>query len=216
MSEFYRIVSLPAKWPAGEQLPMPKRPKAPFTAGWTDTIQLLESEVRALRGRDVTLALDVQASDLNRQGGIRADARVRNSSVVLQLTAGADRLTFPCDAFDWWQSNVRALGLALGDLRRVNRYRVHAGRQYEGFKALPPGGGATPAMTIDEAGQVIAQAAGAQFSVWEITNAAARAELAVRAAAAATHPDREGGNQAAFQRVQSARAVLTAHFGEDV
>lgn len=216
MSEFYRIVGLPDRWPAGEQQPMSKRPKAPFKAGWTDTIKLLEAEVRALKGRDVLLGLDVRVEDLNRQGGIRADARIRNSAVVLELTSGPDRLTFPCDAFDWWQSNVRALALALGDLRRVDRYRVNRGMQYQGFKALGSGApaGQPAAMTPEEAAAVISIATEREFSEWEILNSSERCVLATRAAKAVAHPDSDSagdGMADLFVEVKRAEEVLIAH-----
>lgn len=214
MSDLYRIVGLPARWPGGEQQPMAKRPKSPFKAGWTDTERILKSEIRQLNGRDTLLAIDIAPTGLNRHGGISADARIKNSAVVLELTSGADRLTFPCDAFNWWQDNVRAIALALGDLRRVDRYRVNRGKQYEGFKALGSGsgpGGAAQPLTVEQAAAIISKATKLTFSEWEITASSERAVLACRAAKAATHPDVKGGSDEKFTEVGRAEAALLAH-----
>jgi hypothetical protein len=83
------------------------------------------------------------------------------------------------------EANVRAIALALEALRKVDRYGVtKRGEQYAGWKALP-----SPNDAILERGrQIIREHDGD-----------------VRRALAATHPDREGGDEEAFKAVSAAR-----------
>lgn len=210
MSDFYRTVSLPDKWPGvndGKRVLTPRRPKALFKAGWGSTIVELKRECVLLKARDITLGIDIRAGDIRQDGGVRADARIANSDVVLSLISKDQRLVFPCDAFDWWQDNVRAIALAMGDLRRVDRYRVNAGRQYEGFRAI--GAGAPP----PPPSQLTREAAAAILEKWSELPAvtlefdAQTLKVAARLARNKAHPDK-GGTATDFEEVQKAIEVL--------
>jgi hypothetical protein len=120
-------------------------------------------------------------------------------------------LTYATDTFDHWQTNVRAIALALSALRAVDRYgATKRGEQYTGWKALPPAGAQTPERRREEAAQLLSRLSGGPD-----TRGAALVLLhdpevrtrAFRAAARTHHPDR-GGDPAMFRRLTDARELL--------
>lgn len=200
------------------------RKPSPFRANWGDTLERLEREVRMLKGRDVVMALEVQPRDIRQDGGVRADARVKDPSVIVELRVGPDLLQFPCDRYNYWQDNVRAIALAMEALRAVDRYGVQQGRQYQGFKALPGGSAASSAssvpMTAKQAAEHLLNVvpdlrSDEDEEYWEgdVLGSAQLTRLVVRTARSRAHPDRTGSTEA-FQKVQTAAAVLSAHHGE--
>lgn len=206
----YRVQPLPAHWP-GERTKL-RRP-SPFKVNWSSTIRLLGSEIRALKGTDVVLRLAVRPQDLRLDGGVKANARISDPSVVLEFKSGPDLLSFPCDRFNWWEDNVRAIALALEALRKVDRYGVRTGRQYEGFKALPSG--AEPVhLGLDDIARELVQLSATPLPIPPsdvLTSANISREL-VRRALSLHHPDR-GGDPRVFQDVQQYREVLSKHHG---
>lgn len=210
MALHYRSATLPDRWPGERTL---NRKPSPFKSNWGDTLSLLESEVRHVGGRDVVLRLDVTDRDIKLDGGVRADARLRSPAVVLELRRGKDLLSFPCDRFNYWQDNVRAIALVMEALRKIDRYGVRAGNQYIGFKALPGAGESTTTMDVARAVRIIAEHS--DHTAEGIVTSVVMARVAVRTAAGRTHSDRAGSTEA-FQLVQTARKVLTDHFGETI
>lgn len=209
----YRCAPLPDPWP-GE--PTARRKPAPFKVNWTSTMRLLATELKALRARDVVLRLAVTPEQIRADGGVRANARISDPSVVLEFKSGADRLSFPCDRFNWWEDNVRAIALALEALRKVDRYGVRSGRQYEGFKALPGGQPAAEpaqAVTIDAVFYRLEQLCRGDVSAYYIKIDVESARNAVRRAARYTHPDADTGSTAAFQELQQIKQVLSKYHG---
>jgi hypothetical protein len=203
----YRHRPLGNAWP-GERTRT--RVKSPFRgANWSATIGLLEHELRQLEATDVTFVLNVSERDVNRDGRLRADARVQDPAVIVEFKARADRLQFPCDRFNHWHDNLRAIALALEALRKVDRYGVRSGRQYEGFKALPNAGGSTQTMTVAQAAVAIEDETGVD-SV-SILASVDICKSAIRLALSNAHPDRPRGDARRFVAVQSARAILAAH-----
>ena len=130
------------KWPVE---PTKKRKGSPFRAAWANaktgtlsTLDLLNRELKALAGKDVLLQIAVTHDDIRLDGKIRANARPSHPGVLLTFDSKFGPLTYPCDRFTDWQSNVRAIALALEALRKVDRYGVtRRGEQYTGWKALP-------------------------------------------------------------------------------
>lgn len=210
----YRVQPLPAQWPGNQHS---RRRPSPFKVNWSSTLRLLETEVRALRGSNVVLRLAVRPQDLRIDGGVKANARIQDPSVILEFKSGPDLLSFPCDRFDWWEDNVRAIALALEALRKVDRYGVRSGRQYEGFKALPSGAAAivtTPPMTIERACARLHYWSEGTYEPDDIRDVKEIALKAIRYASKIAHPDTPGtGDTAGFQEVQAARAVIVAHHG---
>lgn len=200
-------------WP-GKRTPSYQRKRAPFKGTWSRTLAELDRELRHLGARTVIFRLDVEERHLRQDGQLRADARPKDSGVLLEFVAGArtgaPRLVFRCDRFAYWQDNLLAIALGLEALRKVDRYGItDASDQYAGFKALPSS--TAPTMTVGAAAQVIAENSSAPAG--EIERDAGTAKDAVRTAIHRTHPDRNNGERAAFDRVDTARKVLSSHHG---
>ena len=208
MSFTYRTTPLPPVWPG---TPTARRQASPFKANWGDTLVLLHREVKAI-GVDPALAIGVKQHNIRNDGGVKADARIQDPSVIFSITRGADRLSFPCDRFNFWQDNVRAIALALEALRKVDRYGVQSGKQYQGFKSLPGAGGLAE-MGAAEAADILCELSDGAESAGDILESSDKAKAAYRRAAAVTHPDRTGGDDSLFKKVQAARGALTSHHG---
>jgi hypothetical protein len=200
-------------WP-GEATPEWKRSRSPFKTIWTKVLSSLEREVKMLGGREVLLRLDVSDRDVRQDGLLRADARPRSPGVVVEFTAGrlkgSPRLLYRCDRFRFWQDNVSAIARGLEALRMVDRYGVTpTGEQYAGFKALPSA--TAPTMGVEQAAEVIALHSG--YTSQAIANDASAAKAASRIAVHKTHPDRNAGDRAAYDRVEAAKKSLASHHG---
>lgn len=153
---------------------------SPFSASWSDTVDLLARELRHLEPTRALLEVALPESKIRLDGLPRADARAASPGVILTLigTTQGD-LRYPASWFHTWQDNVRALALALEALRKVDRYGVtKRGEQYAGWKQLAAPG-------ADRAAELI------------------RRHGSKRAALKATHPD-AGGDPEDFIAVQGA------------
>jgi hypothetical protein len=193
------------------------RQPSPFSATWTDTVDILDRELYQLDARNAVLQLAVTEQQCRRDGWIRADARPQHPGVILSFDSVHGPLRYHTDRFmnrGWagylpgWQSNVRAIALGLEALRRVDRYGItRAGEQYRGWNALPPGGPVElgAAMTVDEAARTLADWSGQDGLLGvndpDVINAA------WRRAARDHHPD-HGGDPEQFRRITEARDLL--------
>lgn len=209
----YRVTPLPALWPA-KQTPSYARKRPQFKTIWTRALDLLAREIAMLRGSRVEIAIDIQDRHLRVDGGLRADARPSSPAVIVSFDTKDGRLQFPCDTFSFWQENVDAIARALEALRMVNRYGVQQGKQYAGFKAIPPTTSAT-----GSAYQAAVNIASLAYRdgpiaphVREMLGKRDVACDAVRIAKARAHPD-AGGNAELFSAVGHAAQILAAHHG---
>lgn len=116
------------------------RKRSPFRANYNNTLSQVEQEVRHLRGRNVVIQLALQPRDIRLDGWPRADARSpQHPGVLLSFDAwippqGLTTLSFCCDNFTDWESNLRAIALTMERLRMVDAYDVvKFGEQYTGF-----------------------------------------------------------------------------------
>lgn len=193
--------------------------RAQFSATWTQTLKLLESELTLLVGRkngytystdiDWVLQIDVYERDLRLDGQLRAGARPQSPAVAIAIeSAKTGPLLFVCGEYLDWGDNVRAIALTLELLRAVDRYGVtKSSEQYLGFNALPPGTPKPAAkMTLDEAAEFLAWTAGPLFSRERIARGE-DLEQAFRHAARKHHPD-GGGDPALFRKVTEARDLI--------
>jgi hypothetical protein len=190
------------------RFPIGKREESRFTAGWTDTLDLLEREIRALRGTHVVIEVDVPERSIRNDGMLYANARANTPAVVVAFDSKHGPLLYACDRYirgyhakmDDWQHNVRAIALTLEALRAVDRYGAsQSGEQYRGYKALPAGTGQVAThMTADEALAVLRMVAGREGTQEELH----------RWARAKAHPDRNNGDRAGWDHVEQAARVL--------
>lgn len=209
MSLAYRVEPLTdADSIAGDGVP------SNFSASWTDTLLLLDRELRALDARDVVLQLDVLAGQLTKDGRLRARSKAASRAVRISWEGPDGPVHIDTAEFvrgygasmaEDWQHNVRAIALGLEALRKVDRYGIGRGKQYAGFKALGAGSGAMAmgGMTTDEAVRIIDDH---QPGDW--TRHGESGRRAWRRALGATHPDRPDGSREAWDLVEQAGRVL--------
>lgn len=199
----WQIEPMPS-WPYPETA---RRKVTPFHASWSSTLELLDREITALQVTGVVAVRVVgKPGDVRRDGMLRAGVRLDHPGVALSFTSAKfGDLTYPCDTFtsrgreSCWQVNVRAIALALEALRRVDRYGVGGrGEQYAGWRAIGPGSSGQ----AEEFGDVF-DAAGALYELVP-GGAQMRTDELARAARAAAHPDRHGGDRRLWDRVERA------------
>lgn len=174
---------------------------APTTLG--DTTDILERELRTLDAKNTELLMAIRPEDLRLDGLPRANAKPDHPGVILSFDSKHGHLSYPCDTFETWQANLRAIALGLEALRKVDRYGVtKRGEQYRGFLALEAT--AAPAGFRDamEALEYLDRLVGA-------TTKDLRDDVGglLRRSKRAAHPD-SGGDAATFQRVSLAEAKL--------
>lgn len=186
---------------------------ARFKASWQSTLDLLGREVEMLDAGLVVIQVDADASDVRRDGVLRAHAKVGFPGVKVSFDSRHGPLTYATDAYDrWyggdppgWQANVRAIALALESLRAVDRYGVtRSGEQYRGWTAIAAASGEFD-MTRDQAALLLS--GDVAYTAEQILADREIAKRAYRAAAAKHHPDR-GGNTELFRRLTAARDLL--------
>ena len=125
-----------AAWPR----PLSKtRRNGQFTAGYTDTLTKLETEIGNLRGKNVVVQTAMRPDDIRQDGWPRANARRPvHPGVIVSFDSVHGPLQFCCDAFYDWEDNLRGIALTLERLRLADLYGVtRHGEQYKGWAALP-------------------------------------------------------------------------------
>lgn len=197
-------------WPAGFVVaPMrewpgtmtARRRRSQFASTHSATLALLTRELRELGAKHPTLLIALRPEDFRLDGLPRAGRVAAHPGIVLSFESKHGPLSYPCDTFDRWQDNLRAIALALEALRKVDRYGVtKRGEQYRGFLALEA--------TAAPAGFEEVNAA-LRFLESLVNGWADRTEPArlLRGAQRIAHPD-AGGDAAVFQRVSLAEAKL--------
>lgn len=211
------------KWP-GERTK--SRQRSRFDSTYSDTLKLLERELEHLHARSVVLQMDISPLDVRNDGNLRASTRVQSPAIILALEiwrpsgkrneAGAPLgkytpLQFPCDTFDDWQDNLRAIALAMEALRKIDRYGVtRSGEQYTGWAALPAVG---ELQSDREAAEILCSKAGGDSAkVNQVLADAGIAKSIFRTASRNTHPDNSGDPED-FHAVQVAYDRLKKRHG---
>lgn len=184
--------------------------RSPFSAPLSTTLSELDRELWYLgsggRNAPSVLALALGESDFRRIDGLpRANARPAHPGAVLYIESMAGPLSYPCAKFNTWTDNLRAITLGLNGLRRLERYGITSNNeQYAGWKALPsasdsPAGGAV----VDEAEALLRR-------VSEMPDEPDLTRVS-RVARRCSHPDRHGGDQSLWNRVEAAAHTLRRH-----
>lgn len=189
-------------WPRGFTR---TRRRSPFRASWSDTLILLDRELHNLgnynRNAPSVLQIAMREQDFRQDGLPYASAKPDHPGVILNVEAATQGpLSFPCDAFDHWQDNLRAIALALEALRKVDRYGITPGNeQYTGWKAIE----STP--TVDA--KMAAERFLREYAGHQLGETPTMANIHRRARSKA-HPDRNGGEQSNWDEVERAAKVL--------
>lgn len=195
------------------------RRRAPFRAGWTRTLRDLDRETTHLHARNVILSAAFRPGQILQDGSRpNAGAAAAHPGVVISFEALIDGkyvpLKYPCDTFDDWKDNVRAISLALDALRRVDRYGVtKRAEQYRGWSQLPAPDGLVTPLPIS-VGQAAIFLAKFSDNNGRIEASREHFQSAYRVAAMKLHPDSNGGAiDDAWHMLQAAGDVLKKHHG---
>ena len=184
------------------------RKRASFKAGWLKTLNALEYELSKLHAKDVV----IQIEDAEGIKGIRNDGSYRNVSeryqptkpgVILTFESPKGNISMPCDRYDFWQDNLRAIALSLEALRAVDRYGVTRGNeQYRGWTQIGNGNGK---MDRASALKFVESLRGAPIKL--PVTVQTLAEI-IKTLKVAHHPDKPGGSHETFVAIGQAEEVL--------
>lgn len=188
--------------------PADGRKRSPFKAAYNATLDLLFREAELLGAGRLVLQVDLQASQIRRDGLPKDGARYgSNPGVIVSFDSRHGALRYATDTYATWQANLRAVALGLEDLRAVDRYGISKrGEQYRGWTAIAsatPGRG--PFTTADEARQWMRGAAeveGINRASWTTLDDLYK-KLAVL-----MHPDMPAGSADRWERLDAAAAFL--------
>ncbi|MEN1976877.1 hypothetical protein [Cellulomonas olei] len=209
---------------AAHDLGRPRTPTArgrsrwTFKASWSDTLDLLERELRHLDARDVALEADFREPDLRLDGMPRSNARQPvDPGVRIAFDSRHGALVYAADTCEFWQHNVRSIALGLEALRAVDRYGIsRRAEQYRGYRQIGGASAIVPDAPLDReaAALVLAGAAypdpdpeSVARDAREVLTGRLDLDAVGRRARRHTHPD-TGGSTEAFQRVEAALRVL--------
>jgi hypothetical protein len=198
-----------------------------FRATYKDTLKILKFELeKADIYGDAQLQMFIHPADMRLDGNMRANAKPYAPGVKLVFKRRADKfydedekkwkqrlktVSYPCDAFDDWQDNLRAIALSMEALRKVERYGVFEYSDLMDRLALPSADGKIS--TAEEAAQTLAKFAGYLESPQNILDSRALFLMMYRTAAGYTHPDSSStGSHEKFLKVQDARKILEDWF----
>lgn len=120
-------------------LPRPKGlllMRSQFRGSYGKTLKDLERELDHLDAHSITIQAGFPNSKIRNDGWPYSSARPEHPGVVLQFQRGKDVLTFRSLKFSTFEENLRAIALTMDALRRVDRYGVVEGEQYQGFKQI--------------------------------------------------------------------------------
>ena len=195
----------------GPATPFDARRPSPFTAKWSDTLKLLDRELRHLGViRPWVLQIDVAQRSINRDGTLSARAIPTSPAIRVCFDArpSLGSMMYPADRYQTWQANVRAVALTLEALRAVDRWGATSrGEQYRGWTAIA----ARPAdMSREQAAEFIAHWSGLVVTQQAILRDEQTRSAAYRAAAKRAHPDVTGDDGDTMARLNTARDLLLA------
>lgn len=183
-----------------------KRKIAQFRATYPDTLNLLFGEVQKLGGKHLVLQVDIRERDIRADGLPRANARHgENPGVIVSFESRHGPLRYATDTYTDWQDNLRAIALALGALRAVDRYGVsRRGEQYTGWRAIAA---PKPVFADAAAAETWMRGYGAEMLGQPGGRWAGSLSPLYKAMAKRMHPD-AGGERAEWDRLDEARRVL--------
>lgn len=183
----------------------------------SDTLGILERELPSLNARNVIVQVALSERDLRQDGMIRANARrPTHPGVILTFDSKYGPLSYPCDTFTDWESNLRAIAYHLENTRHAALYGVGKhGEGYRGFTALPPPSSNALGVPDDvhRAAVHILHVIGGAASKEDLWKMVTDAEVATRWARMATgkaHPDGGGSNER-FEAARNAQAVIAKY-----
>lgn len=186
------IYHYPVQWPVG--WPRNKHPRiATFKVDYDSAVRGLAYELERLHADSAYISTDYP---LRMDGQPRRSEYPASSAVAVYFVRNGRQLCIPCDKFLSVRDNIRAIGLTLEAIRRMERYGTSQTVEatLSGFTALPET--ASPNVGPRPWHEVLQVSPGADPSV---------VKAAYRNLAAKYHPDnRETGDDDKFLEVQQA------------
>jgi hypothetical protein len=193
--------------PEGVAPPAGPRRRSPFSANYSDTRHILNRELTEIRASAVVIQLDCDERQIRQDGMPKSDCRTRSPRVIISCESKWGPLSYPCDAFNKWEDNLRAIALALQALRLVDRYGVtQTGQQYRGWKAITYRGD-DQFPNAQAAAEWFGKLDPVKLPASRLLQNAQAVEDAYRAAAKVYHPD-HGGTADKFAQVTAAVEIL--------
>lgn len=174
-----------------------------FKSNYSQTLNLLETELRKLKAKEVTIQAGFR--QVRNDGWPYSSAKPDHPAVALQFRTAKGVLVFRAHLYKRFEDNLRAIAKTLEALRAVDRWGVVEGQQYTGFRQLE----AAPAsgqMDRDAAAAWLAFFSGVSSS--ELLGSRPKLEQAFRETRVKLHPDRSGGSHEGFVRTQQAYDLL--------
>ena len=186
-------------WP-GEKTK--SRKKAPFGVTYARMLDDLEREMRYLGAKDIVIQAYYRREDIRNDGWPRSSApKPSDPGVVLGFVKrNGEEISFPCDTYMTYESNLRAITLTLTALRAIDRYGVtQKGEQYKGWAKLPA---AAERMSVAEAHAYI------MIHTGVVVDSKDKLQEAYRSAAKKLHPDSSNGSAGQFVLLGKAKAAI--------
>ncbi|HEX8249009.1 MAG TPA: J domain-containing protein [Pyrinomonadaceae bacterium] len=216
---FQIIIKPISKWIGSET----KHPgNSQFKQTYSNTKTILQGELSKLGALASTVQLEmfIRPEDLRSDGELRANAKPYRQGVVLSfskvkrryLDEGSQQwknelqtLSYPCDTYNDWKDNLRAIALSLQKLRDVARYGVFKYEDMVARLALPSAEGKVS--TAESAAEFLAKYS--DYKAEEILYTAFIRGSAYKQAATKLHPDKNGGSTTDdFLKLQDAKRIL--------
>lgn len=206
---------LQARFVPIEQWPGKKRQRhqqkcAAFKASYLQTLDKLESELEKLRASNILIQAYFTHAQVRNDGWPKTAAVPSESGVVLSFDSPKGPLSFPCDTYQTYDDNLRAIALSLEALRAVDRYGVTQGNeQYKGWARIEAPKPGRTWESAEMAARFIADHADG-VTTDEVLNIRDMRTYAYRRAAAKLHPDnQQTGSHDGFVKLQAALARLS-------
>lgn len=187
------IYEYPLAWPLG----WPRsdgQAYGSFKVSYDEAVRDLTLELERIDASSAVLSTD---QPLRVSGTPRRDMSPTSSGVALYFTRHGKDVCIPCDKFNTVRGNIRAIGLTLEGLRRMERYGTSqmVDAAFAGFTAIPANANAgEPVIPKRPWYEVLGVSPTAPFEV---------VEAAYKAMRRKTHPD-SGGTEREFHEVQAA------------
>jgi hypothetical protein len=218
MSILYRPMK---KWPDDIKI---ERLRAPFKADYRSTVNLLDREVRMIRGIDAVVELALKDGAFNRDGIPYADATPEHPGIIVRIRKPVRNprgqmdmvpLYFPAARFTPYHANIRAVAIALEDLRRIDRYGVtQNSQQYLGFGKYLPSPTHTGVLTLEAAARFVAGVGATNGECASLASNIIDSAIvwrdAYRDATTKLHPDKNGDPEK-WEMLQAAKTLLDDH-----
>ena len=195
-------------WPH-KATPSYQREKWPSSVSLSKALDGLKQQLRLLGcDRTAYIEADVDERHIRQDGQLYASARAGSPGVIVSAKhPRLGDLRWACDGYLSFEQNIRAVAMTIQNLRAIERYRcVRDSEQFTGFKAIPSKTSGT--MSRDAAIVVLSRHAG-----FRVVDTSDGLKHAYRAACSRTHPDRNGGDQSAWDAVEAAARVLGVKHG---